>query len=474
MYIHDVVGFNPDNGAVGRGGKMSGGINAYGPYDDLQLNNNIVMYCDVEGIRNDVLALMTDTNTQFPAYMENVSISNNYIVGVPGDGVVISSANKPILQNNYLTDAGYSYHATSNAKTANSSGWSAKSISSCRDVTKKTGTTARDISDRSKPTVMGSTNFAGLWFIGTKDAVAQYNEAVNNVWTCNDSEAFDADMYCWGTIFQYNYTYRNNGGFCLFMSTMKDGTIVRYNISVEDAQSIGIGESQNGTFHYAGAPEAIYNNLFILGNKVATMFGGGSDTTYFYNNIIIAPNGLTESTSFNGYHLNGSSDGEVKNPKLSGEIKNNIFYPAKIVESIVPGSTVDLENNIVLKNDDEMKALFKNLDSFMAAQPVKALAGRSDFMGSITVSGTDSNGQPTNKGSGRAMTDAEARKVKTPTGGFDLNVFDGVKLADGSAAIGNGLAVFCYAQLQLQSPERGRQPVASGLLPQRHFKHDHG
>lgn len=438
---------------------MSGGINAYGPYDDLQLNNNIVMYCDVEGIRNDVLALMTDTNTQFPAYMENVSISNNYIVGVPGDGVVISSANKPILQNNYLTDAGYSYHATSNAKTANSSGWSAKSISSCRDVTKKTGTTARDISDRSKPTVMGSTNFAGLWFIGTKDAVAQYNEAVNNVWTCNDSEAFDADMYCWGTIFQYNYTYRNNGGFCLFMSTMKDGTIVRYNISVEDAQSIGIGESQNGTFHYAGAPEAIYNNLFILGNKVATMFGGGNDTTYFYNNIIIAPNGLTESTSFNGYHLNGSSDGEVKNPKLSGEIKNNIFYPAKIVESIVPGSTVDLENNIVLKNDDEMKALFKNLDSFMAAQPVKALAGRSDFMGSITVSGTDSNGQPTNKGSGRAMTDAEARKVKTPTGGFDLNVFDGVKLADGSAAIGNGLAVSAMHNYSYKAQNEAANPL---------------
>lgn len=458
-YIHDVVGFHPDNGAVGRGGKMSGGINAYGPYDDLQLNNNIVMYCDVEGIRNDVLAWMKDTNTQFPAYMENVSISNNYIVGVPGDGVVISSANKPILENNYLTDAGYSYHATSNAKTANSSGWSADSISSCRDVTKKTGTTARDISDRSKPTVMGSTNFAGLWFIGTKDAVAQYNEAVNNVWTCNDSEAFDADMYCWGTIFQYNYTYRNNGGFCLFMSTMEDGTIVRYNISVEDAQSIGIDESQNGTFHYAGAPEAIYNNLFILGDKVATMFGGGSDTTYFYNNIVIAPNGLTENTSFNGYHLNGSSDGKVKNPPLSGEIKNNIFYPAKIVDSIVPGSTVKLENNIVLQNEDEMKALFKNLDSFMAAQPVKALAGRSDFAGSITVSGTDSNNQPTTKGSGRAMTDAEARKVKTPTGGFDLNVFDGVKLADGSAAIGNGLAVSAMRNYSYKAQNEAANPL---------------
>ena len=458
-YIHDVVGFHPDNGAVGRGGKMSGGINAYGPYDDLQLNNNIVMYCDVEGIRNDVLAWMKDTNTQFPAYMENVSISNNYIVGVPGDGVVISSANKPILQNNYLTDAGYSYHATSNDKTTTGNDWKAGSLSSCRDVTQKTNTKAQPMGERSKPTVMGSTNFAGLWFIGTKDAVAQYNEAVNNVWTCNDSEAFDADMYCWGTIFQYNYTYRNNGGFCLFMSTMKDGTIVRYNISVEDAQSIGIKETQNGTFHYAGAPEAIYNNLFILGDKVATMFGGGSDTTYFYNNIVIAPNGLTENTSFNGYHLNGSSDGEVKNPPLSGEIKNNIFYPAKIVESIVPGSTVKLENNIVLKNADEMKALFKNLDSFMDAQPVKALAGRSDFVGSITVSGTDSNRQPTDKGSGVAMTDAEARKIKTPTGGFDLNVFDGVKLADGSAAIGNGLAVSAMRNYSYKAQNEAANPL---------------
>ena len=468
-YIHDVVGFHPDNGAVGRGGKMSGGINAYGPYDDLQLNNNIVMYCDVEGIRNDVLAWMGDTTTQFPAYMENVSISNNYIVGVPGDGVVISSANKPILENNYLTDAGYSYHATSNASTAASSGWNASSITSCKQVTEPTGTKAKEMGDRSKPTVMRSTNFAGLWFIGTKDAVAQYNEAVNNVWTCNDAEAFDTDMYCWGTIFQYNYTYRNNGGFCLFMGSMCDGTVVRYNISVEDAQSVGIGESQNGTFHYNGTPEAIHNNLFILGDNVATMFGGDSNTTYFYNNIVIAPNGLIaeDKTSFNGYHLNGSSDNKILNPALKGEVKNNIFYPAKIVDSIVDGSSVTLENNIVLNSDEEMKALFKDLDAFMDAQPVKALAGRSDFAGSITVSGTDTNNKPTTKGAGVAMTDAEARKVKTPTGGFDLNVFDGVKLADGSAAIGKGLAV-----ADMHSYNYKAQNEAANPLQQDFYRND--
>ena len=197
--------------------------------------------------------------------------------------------------------------------------------------------------NRQDPITMGSTNFAGLWFIGTKDAVAQYNEAVNNVWVCNDSEALDADMYCWGTVFQYNYTYRNNGGFLLTMSTMDDGTIVRYNVSVEDAQSVGISESQNGLFHYCGAADAIYNNLFILGDKVATMFGGPSNEVYFYNNIVVAPNGLTEDTQFGGFHINGSSDGTIQNPRLSGEMTNNLFYPSQIVDSVVEGSTVTLE-----------------------------------------------------------------------------------------------------------------------------------
>lgn len=434
-YVHDVIGYHPINGAVGAGGKMSGGINAYGPMDDLQINNNIVMYCDVEGIRNDVLAWMGDTRTQFPAYMEDVSISNNYIAGVPGDGVVISSADQPILENNYLTDAGYSYYAETNKSNVSGVTWSTGNLASCRAVDEYTGGKVKEMGNRQNPITMGSTNFAGLWFIGTKDAVAQYNEAVNNVWVCNDSEAFDADMFCWGTIFQYNYTYRNNGGFALFMGTMDDGTIVRYNISVEDAQSLGISESQNGLFHYSGAPDAIYNNLFILGDRVATIFGGPSNTAYFYNNIVIAPNGLTEDTSFDGFHINGSSDGTVSNPKLSGEMTNNIFYPAKIIDSVVDGSTVKLEDNIVLESEKEMYALFEDLEGFMDAQPVKALLGRSDFIGEKVEN------LEYGKGAGVAMSPEAGRSVQTPTGGFDLTQFEGVKLADGSKAIGAGKVV---------------------------------
>lgn len=433
-YIHDVVGYHPANGAQGRGGKMSGGINVYGPYDDVVITNNIVMYSDVEGIRNDVLAWMGDTRTQFPAYMKDIVVSNNYIAGVPGDGVVISSADKPVIENNYLTDAGYSYFAKT--KTNNVSGvtWSASSLESCRAVEEKTGATVKDMGNRQSPITMGATNFAGLWFIGTKDAAAQYNEASNNVWTCNDGEAFDADMYCSGTIFQYNYTYRNNGGLALFMPTMDEGTVVRYNVSVEDGQSLGIAESQNGLFHYIGTPEAIHNNVFILSDSLNTIFGGGSNTAWFYNNIVAAPNGLSTTGTYNGFHINGSSDGNVQNPKLSGALNNNLFYPAGIIESVVEGSSATKENNIVLNTREELDTVFEDLDAFLEAQPVKALNGRS------AMSGDPVEELEYGKGAGSAFSAEAGRSIQTPTGGFDLSAFQGVRLAENSPAIGAGTA----------------------------------
>lgn len=431
-YIHDVVGYHPANGAQGRGGKMSGGINVYGPYDDVQITNNIVMYCDVEGIRNDVLAWMGDTRTQFPAYMEDIVVANNYIAGVPGDGVVISSAVKPVIENNYLTDAGYSYFAKT--RTSNVSGvtWNTSNLSSCRNVAEKTGGTVKEMGNRQSPITMGATNFAGLWFIGTKDAAAQYNEASNNVWTCNDGEAFDADMYCSGTIFQYNYTYRNNGGFALFMPTMDEGTVVRYNISVEDGQSLGIDESQNGLFHYIGTPELIHNNVFLLSDSLNTLFGGSSNTAWFYNNIVAAPNGLSETGSYGGFHINGSSDGNVQNPKLSGALHNNLFYPAGITDSIVSGSSVSLQDNIVLNEKEELDAVFEDLDSFLEAQPLKALRGRS------ALSGETVNGLELGKGAGVAMSAKDGAGVQTPTGGFDLSQFAGLRLSENSPALAAG------------------------------------
>lgn len=416
-YIHDVTGRHPNNGGQGAGGKMSGGINVYGPFDDLKLNNNIIMYCDVEGIRNDVLAWRGDTDTQFPHYMEGIEVNNNFMVGIPGDGVVISSAIEPTIRNNYLTDAGYSYFADGTSG----------------------GLTAKPMGNRDNPVIYRDANFAGLWFIGTLDAVAEYNESVNNVWTCNDGEAFDADMFCRGTVFQYNYTYRNNGGMALFMGTMYDGTVVRYNVSVEDGEGIGSGADQDAVFHYAKAPEAIYNNLFVLGPKVESIFGGGSNSTRFFNNIVVAPNGLLQPQGgLLGFHINGSSDGdnspkEQNNPKLSGEMTNNIFYPAAILDSVVDGSSVTLENNKTL-TENEFKTLFYDFDGFMKAQPVKALIGRSDLTGTPVqmISG---------KGAGVAMSQEAGRGVKTPTGGFDYTQFEGIKTVEGSPAIGGGTAV---------------------------------
>ena len=406
-YIHDVTGYHPANGASGGGSKMSGGINAYGPYDDLKLDNNIVMYCDVEGIRNDVLAWGGDTRTQFPHYMKNVSISNNFIVGVPGDGVVISSAIEARLANNYLSDAGYSYYAASAAEG---------------------NTAAKSMGNRDNPITMGGTNFAGLWFIGTGDTVAEYNESVNNVWTCQDGEAFDADMFCAGTVFQYNYTYRNNGGFCLFMGGslgMDEGTIVRYNVSVEDGEGIGSGGGKKATFYYNKNPDAIYNNLFILGSNVKSMFGGSSDETNFYNNMVIKPDG-----NIGSFHLNGNGGDDTTAPDMTGEIKNNLFYPAALLNNVT--GSVTKANNIT---PDSLDGIFYDLDAFLAAQPIQALNGRSALTGtSVTmVSG---------KGAGVAMSPEGGRSVKVPDGtGFDYTQFADIKTVEGAPTIGKGIPV---------------------------------
>lgn len=185
-------------------------------------------------------------------------------------------------------------------------------------------------------------------------------------------------------------------------------------------------------FHYSGAPEAIYNNLFILSDKLATIFGGPANTTYFYNNIVAAPNGLLTEGTFNGFHINGSSDGTVKNPALSGEMKNNIFTEG-ILDTVVVGSGVVLESNIEVKTED-LDQVFQDLDGFMDAQPVKALLGRSDFTGEKVET------LEYGKGAGVAMSAEAGRSVQVPTGGFDLTQFEGIKLAEKSPAIGAGIS----------------------------------
>jgi len=117
---------------------------------------------------------------------------------------------------------------------------------------------------------------AGIWPWASDDTVIQFNEVSGTKGT-KDGQAFDSDAYTANTIFQYNYSHDNDGGFMLLCCSHNTGTVVRYNISQNDHARL---------FHMADGNEnlSIYNNVFFVGKEDdVQMFlwtGHGSEWTH--------------------------------------------------------------------------------------------------------------------------------------------------------------------------------------------------
>lgn len=276
-YIHDVDG-NPKGWKIG-----SGGILILGNISDVLVEGNIVKRVDIEGIRNAGLYKEGDINANFPRVFENVIFNNNYVEEVQGDGFVMSN----VGENGRMEYNTVVKHSAKN---------------------------------------VGNVNYAGLWVIGVKDMVMQYNEVYGGIYGYNDGQAFDIDMFCEGTLYQYNYSHSNRGGFILFMGGSTN-SVVRYNVSVNDGDGRYL-------LHYlpksAGDAPLIHNNTFFTDSNIQTrIFDKSGIYARMYNNIFYTkadtPLG---ATSFAG-----------------GEIKNNIFYPGTgIKDAAFAGVT--FEDNI--------------------------------------------------------------------------------------------------------------------------------
>jgi hypothetical protein len=119
---------------------------------------------------------------------------------------------------------------------------------------------------------------AGIWPWSCDNTVIQFNEVSDHKapW---DAQGFDSDWNCRGTIIQYNYSHDNEGGFLLICNNGKSklpsnignkGTIVRYNISVNDGlRAVGKNKGFSPTFHISGPchDNKIYNNIIIVPKK---------------------------------------------------------------------------------------------------------------------------------------------------------------------------------------------------------------
>ena len=120
---------------------------------------------------------------------------------------------------------------------------------------------------------------AGIWPWSCDNTVIQFNEVSDHKapW---DAQGFDSDWNCRNTLIQYNYSHDNEGGFLLVCNNGgaapprnigNEGTVVRYNISVNDGLRRTLTHQGvfSPTFHISGPCEStrIYNNVIYVNRK---------------------------------------------------------------------------------------------------------------------------------------------------------------------------------------------------------------
>ncbi len=101
---------------------------------------------------------------------------------------------------------------------------------------------------------------AGIWPWNSDNTLIQFNE-VSGMKGTKDGQAFDSDGFCHNTVFQYNYSHDNDGGFMLLCGIENENTIIRYNISQNDRTRL---------FHFYDLIDGtrIYNNVFFVGEDI--------------------------------------------------------------------------------------------------------------------------------------------------------------------------------------------------------------
>ena len=171
---------------------------------------------------------------------------------------------------------------------------------------------------------------AGIWPFACDDTLIQFNEVSGTMGT-TDGQAYDSDYWCHRTVFQYNYSFQNEGGFMLICTpgnAVNEDTIIRYNVSIHD----GINAAR--VFHFGGgaARTRVYNNTIIIGphqDVPLLLFGewsgGTAKDTRFSNNLFIVEEGgkatyQTEKCSGNVFESNlftGRHEGLPKGCEIS-------------------------------------------------------------------------------------------------------------------------------------------------------------
>ena len=246
-YVHDVDSKHIKDGVAALGVRVRG-TSVPTWFNGVTIENNFIEDCDRSGL--SVGSSWVNPQRTVWKISENVAVRNNIVKDVAGDGIVVTSSNKPILEYN-------------------------TSIHNC------TKTLAAN---------------AAIWVYATEGAVMQFNESYDTVPGGTDKQGFDIDHATTNTTLQYNYSHNNGGGFLLICcpeNGINGGNTVRYNISQNDRTDIFRINGFIGPTDVEGgrAPTIIYNNTFYVDKSIKTRdisfynWGGIGGDLRFYNNI---------------------------------------------------------------------------------------------------------------------------------------------------------------------------------------------
>lgn len=298
LYIHDVDGSNEtkDNGGIIF---RTNGDRTPSRFDGLLIERNIIWRVDRSAIAAQSYHWQRDR--WHPSL--NVVIRDNFASDIGGDGIVPWATQGALVEHNIVRDAN---------KRAN-------------------------------------TYNAGIWPWSTDDSVFRWNDA-GFVRTTLDGQGFDSDYNSRNTVFEYNYSHDNEGGFMLICSPGKRdaaqnlgniGTVVRHNISRNDRVRI---------FHVSAAENTlVHDNVIYVGPDLDVQmlllsnWSGWPDGVAFRNNTF-----HSSGISRYGYETARAQDGTYTiapglGPSRGVTFEGNRFYGKHIDRPADPKGIVDPE-----------------------------------------------------------------------------------------------------------------------------------
>jgi hypothetical protein len=289
LYIHDVNGTNErkENGGIIF---QTNGDRVPSRFDDLVIQRNIIWKADRSGIAGD--SYHAPRTRWFPSL--HVIIRDNYVADIGGDGIVPWATDGALVEHNI----------------------------------------ARDCNRRS-----GDYN-VGIWPWSTDNTLLRLNE-VSFTRTTRDGEGFDSDFNSRNTVFEYNYSHDNEGGFMLICTPVErdqrenlgnTGTILRWNISRHDHERI---------LNLSGADHTIVeNNAFYVapGDDVQFLIsswnGWSTDALFRQNRFYV------EGTLRFGHSVNKSDDGRYTIAQGWSGARDIVFEGNQYI-----GKTIDRPND---------------------------------------------------------------------------------------------------------------------------------